>query len=235
LIYSKNYNNFFSFFFFPADVSSPKTNKKINEFYPPSLSPVKRLLNESIDSNIEIIQMDEQECILEIVDGILTIVPKDKSTSSSIGGNGEQINSPKYQKQRSSSIASSISTPSLSEQEQERDELSSPSSSKPFVLLHEIPTIKPSSSPPLPLQTEKSINVLDLFSTPLVPINPTNKISKTLLDESLSSVSSYGDHPNEIKKKQSSIPRSSSPINHKPKFSSIKGKTTKNHFTSICE
>jgi hypothetical protein len=50
------------------------------------------LLNESIDSNIEIIQMDEQECILEIVDGVLTIVPKDKSTSSSMGSNGEQEN-----------------------------------------------------------------------------------------------------------------------------------------------
>jgi len=225
----------FLFLFF-SDPSSPKINKNINDFYPSSLSPVKRLLNESIDSNIEIIQMDEQECILEIVDGVLTIVPKDKSTSSSIGGNGEQIDSSsKYQKQRSSSIASSISTPSLSEQEQERDELSSTSLSKPFVLLHEIPTIKPSSSPPLSLQTEESINVLDLFSTPLVPMNPTNKTSKTLLDESLSSVSSYGDHPNEIKKKQSSIPRSSSPINHKPKSSSIKGKTTKNHFTSICE
>ncbi len=50
------------------------------------------MLNESIDSNIEIIQMDEQECILEIVDGVLTIVPKDKSTSSSMGSNGEQEN-----------------------------------------------------------------------------------------------------------------------------------------------
>jgi hypothetical protein len=47
--------------------------------YQSCLSPIKHLLNESIDSNIEIIQMDEQECILEIVDGVLTIVPKDKS------------------------------------------------------------------------------------------------------------------------------------------------------------
>ena len=34
--------------------------------------------------------MDEQECILEIVDGVLTIVPKDKSTSSSINSDGEK-------------------------------------------------------------------------------------------------------------------------------------------------
>jgi len=80
------------FFLFFLDASSPKANKKINDFYQTSLSPVKRLLNESIDSNIEIIQMDEQECILEIVDGVLTIVPKDKSTSSSIVSNGEQEN-----------------------------------------------------------------------------------------------------------------------------------------------
>ena len=125
--------------------------------------------------------MDEQECILEIVDGVLTIVPKDKSTSSSISGDGDEkieekkikhINS-KYQKQRSSSIASSVSTPSLSEQEQERDELSSTSSSrllsKPFVILHDISIIKPSFSSSS-LQTEQSVDVLDLFSTPLIQL-----------------------------------------------------------------
>jgi stalled ribosome rescue protein Dom34 len=72
--------------FFFKDTSSPTTN----EFYQSSLNTVKRLLNESLDSNIEIIQMDEQECVLEIVDGVLTIVPKDKSTSSSIGSDGDK-------------------------------------------------------------------------------------------------------------------------------------------------
>jgi hypothetical protein len=81
---------------------SPPTSKKTNDFYQSSLSPVKRLLNESIDSNIEIIQMDEQECILEIVDGVLTLVPKDKSTSSTTNSDGEkssehQKNSIEYQ------------------------------------------------------------------------------------------------------------------------------------------
>jgi hypothetical protein len=85
-------------------------------------------------------------------------------------------------------------------------------------------------SPPLP--TERSTDILDLFST---PNNPTNSSVKTLLDDSLSSVSSYGERPIESKKQASSIPRSSSPINHETKSSSIKGKTTQNHFTSICE
>ena len=35
--------------------------------------------------------MDEQECILEIVDGVLTIVPKDKSTSSSVASDTDKI------------------------------------------------------------------------------------------------------------------------------------------------
>ncbi len=34
--------------------------------------------------------MDEQECIFEIVNGVLTIVPKDKSTSSSISSDGDK-------------------------------------------------------------------------------------------------------------------------------------------------
>ena len=65
-------------------LASKRTNDCLLLSSSSSLSPVKRLLNESIDSNIEIIQMDEQECILEIVDGVLTIVPKEKSTSSSV-------------------------------------------------------------------------------------------------------------------------------------------------------
>jgi hypothetical protein len=207
---------FYFYFFFPG-ISSPKTNKKINDFCQPSLSPVKRLLNESIDSNIEVIQMDEQECILEIVDGVLTIVPKDKSTSSSSSPIAERqnqkIDSSTPYKQRSSSIASSVSTPSLSEHE--RDDLSSP-----LIHLHDKPL-----SPPLP--TERSVDVLDLFST---PINPTNSSAKTLLDDSLSSVSSYGERSIENKKQASSIPRSSSPINHETKSSSIKGKTTQKSF-----
>lgn len=194
---------------FLLDISSPKTNKKLTEFPRSSLSPVKRLLNESLDSNIEVIQMDEQECILEIVDGVLTIVPRDKSSSSSIGEvqnshSNKHINTSKRQKQRSSSVASSVSTPSLSEHDHER------SSSKPL------------SSPPLPI--EQPIDVLDLFST---PINPSKTNTKTLLfDDSLSSVSSSGERPIETKKASTSnsILRSSSPINHPSKSSSIKGR-----------
>ena len=33
--------------------------------------------------------MDEQECILEIVDGVLTLVPKDKSATNSSEGKRE--------------------------------------------------------------------------------------------------------------------------------------------------
>ncbi|CAF1451694.1 unnamed protein product [Adineta steineri] len=207
------------------DTSSPKINKKTNEYYSSSLSPIKHLLNESIDSNIEIIQMDEQECILEIVDGVLTIVPKDKSISSSIDSTKDKKrinhNSSKYQNQRSSSIASSASTPSLSEQEPERDESSSISSSKPYhIVLQDNSITKPSSFP----QTDPPSDVLDLFSAPI-----TSKNQKNLLDDSLSSVSSYSAQITpEIKKQQqqTSIPRSSSPIHTKSKSSSSKSKTT---------
>jgi hypothetical protein len=42
-----------------------------------SLVPIKNLLNQNLHhSNIEFIQMDEQECILEIVDGVVTLVPR---------------------------------------------------------------------------------------------------------------------------------------------------------------
>lgn len=70
-------------FFLLLETQSPASKRSNDCLLSSSLSPVKRLLNESIDSNIEIIQMDEQDCILEIVDGVLTIVPKDKSSSSS--------------------------------------------------------------------------------------------------------------------------------------------------------
>ncbi|CAF3461682.1 unnamed protein product [Rotaria sp. Silwood1] len=226
--------------------SSSSSLCKVNDFYPSSLSPVKRLLNESIDSNIEIIQMDEQECVLEIVDGVLTIVPKDKSITSSISSNIEKnseqqnsnYNSSKHQKQRSSSIASSVSTPSLSEHEQEHDDSSSSSSpssrlsSKPFIVTQDVPVKKPYS----PIQTEQSNDVLDLFSSPIIP---NNKTQKKVLDDSLSSVSSGSDRRSQIKKQKSNIPRSSSPINNKSTLPSIKGKiitiTTaekkKHHFT----
>jgi hypothetical protein len=47
-----------------------------------SLVPINNFLNQNLNhSNIELIQMDEQECILEIVDGVVTLVPKDKSIS----------------------------------------------------------------------------------------------------------------------------------------------------------
>ncbi|CAF5133971.1 unnamed protein product, partial [Rotaria sp. Silwood1] len=211
--------------------SSSSSLCKVNDFYPSSLSPVKRLLNESIDSNIEIIQMDEQECVLEIVDGVLTIVPKDKSITSSISSNIEKnseqqnsnYNSSKHQKQRSSSIASSVSTPSLSEHEQEHDDSSSSSSpssrlsSKPFIVTQDVPVKKPYS----PIQTEQSNDVLDLFSSPIIP---NNKTQKKVLDDSLSSVSSGSDRRSQIKKQKSNIPRSSSPINNKSTLPSIKGK-----------
>ncbi|CAF1103339.1 unnamed protein product [Rotaria sp. Silwood1] len=209
--------------------SSSSSLCKVNDFYPSSLSPVKRLLNESIDSNIEIIQMDEQECVLEIVDGVLTIVPKDKSITSSISSNIEKnseqqnsnYNSSKHQKQRSSSIASSVSTPSLSEHEQEHDDSSSSSSpssrlsSKPFIVTQDVPVKKPYS----PIQTEQSNDVLDLFSSPIIP---NNKTQKKVLDDSLSSVSSGSDRRSQIKKQKSNIPRSSSPINNKSTLPSIK-------------
>ena len=182
--------------------------------------------------------MDEQECILEIVDGVLTIVPRDKSSSasSSTGDSTQNItpnkklDASKSHKQRSSSAVSSVSTPSLSEHDHERDDISS----KPT---------KPLASPSLP--TEQPLDILDLFST---PINPPNTHAKTLLlDDSLSSVSSFGERSIERKKSptSSSILRSSSPINHPNKSSSIKGrdeqsnnnkkKNDENHLTSICE
>jgi hypothetical protein len=64
------------------DASS--TSKKTNNFYlihhQSSLIPVKDLLNKNLNSNIEFIKMDEEKCILEIVDGVVTIVPKDQSS-----------------------------------------------------------------------------------------------------------------------------------------------------------
>jgi hypothetical protein len=102
----------------------------------------------------------------------------------------------------------------LSEPEQERDDLSSTSSSrlstKPYVILHDSPSIKPSSTP--------QIDLLDMFST------PTNKIEKTLPDDSLSF--------NDVRTSDTtkSILHSSSPINNQPKSSSIKGKRKKNSF-----
>jgi hypothetical protein len=67
---------------FILDASS--TSKKTNKFYlihhQSSLVPIKDLLNKNLNSNIEIIQMDEQDCILEIVDGAVTLVPKDQSS-----------------------------------------------------------------------------------------------------------------------------------------------------------
>jgi len=67
---------------FILDASS--TSKKTNKFYlihhQSSLVPIKDLLNKNLNSNIEIIQMDEQDCILEIVDGVVTLVPKDQSS-----------------------------------------------------------------------------------------------------------------------------------------------------------
>jgi hypothetical protein len=65
---------------FILDVLS--TSRKTDNFYlihhQSSLIPIKDLLHK----NIEIIQMDEQECILEIVDGVVTLIPKGKSTLS---------------------------------------------------------------------------------------------------------------------------------------------------------
>ncbi|UJR23180.1 hypothetical protein I4U23_026199 [Adineta vaga] len=223
------------------DASSPKTNKKTNEFYPTSLSPIKHLLNESIESNIEIIQMDEQECILEIVNGVLTIVPKDKSsssssssittTSSSSSSSIPNDRSKRREKQninhhsskaRTSSIASSNSTPSLSEQEQERDESSSLSSSKPYTVVRDISSAKVASTSP----AYHSGEVLDLFSTPIGSTNSIIKTQKNLLDDSLSSVSSYGIQTAERKKVQTNVPRSSSPIQSKSK-SKLKSSSNK--------
>ncbi len=153
------------------------------------------------------------------------------------------LDSSKHEK-RSSSIASSISTPSVSEHEQERDEISSSSSSRllsnkeqvqePFILLRDIP----SKSPPLPSQTEQSVDLLDLFSTPPVPLSSSNtnndeKHTKNLLDDSLSSVSSYERNNSNSESSEKGKVRSASPIQNQSKLSSsstsIKGKylTTK--------
>jgi hypothetical protein len=139
---------------------------------------------------------------------------------------------------RSSSNASSISTPPISEHEQERDENSSSSSrsssneeqvQEPFVLLRDIP----SKSPPPLSQTDQSVDLLDLFSTPPVPLSNSNtntndKHTKNLLDDSLSSIASYeNNHSNSESSEKEKI-RSSSPIQNQSKLSSpstsIKGK-----------
>ena len=116
----------------------------------PSLSPVKRLLNESIDSNIEIIQMDEQECVLEIVDGVLTIVPKEKLVKATI---------------RASSIASSsISSSSLSEHE--HDEFSSIMTSKVSPPINELDLF---SMPLTSSKTSKKKKNLSTIPTTTLP------------------------------------------------------------------
>ncbi|CAF1116758.1 unnamed protein product [Rotaria sordida] len=248
------------------------TSKKTNSFYfihhQSSLVPIQDLLNKNINKNIEIIQMDEDECILEIVDGALTLVPKDKSTSSTTNSYEEKSedkrnNSIGYQrnnnydsskrKESSSSITSSVSTPSLSEheqeqdQEQERDEITSSRLSwnkeeeaqGPFILIRDVPSKSsplPSQSSPLPSQSEQSVDLLDLFSTPVIPLsnsnsnsnaNNNNKNTKNLLDDSLSSVSSYEINNNNINDNNSSSDsferkkiRSSSPIQNQFKSSS---------------
>ncbi|CAF3672862.1 unnamed protein product [Rotaria sordida] len=246
------------------------TSKKTNSFYfihhQSSLVPIQDLLNKNINKNIEIIQMDEDECILEIVDGALTLVPKDKSTSSTTNSYEEKSedkrnNSIGYQrnnnydsskrKESSSSITSSVSTPSLSEheqeqdQEQERDEITSSRLSwnkeeeaqGPFILIRDVPSKSsplPSQSSPLPSQSEQSVDLLDLFSTPVIPLsnsnsnaNNNNKNTKNLLDDSLSSVSSYENNNNNINDNNSSSDsferkkiRSSSPIQNQFKSSS---------------
>ncbi|CAF1096760.1 unnamed protein product [Adineta ricciae] len=197
-------------------------SKKTDNFYlihhQSSLIPIKDLLNQkNLNTNIEIIQMDEQECILEIVDGVIKLVPKDKSHLSSPNtdddkSDAKQKSSIEYETsnnydspertERSSSVASSISTPPLSEHEHEsEDKLSVASVSnkdddheenqEPFILCRDIP----SKTPPLQSQFDQSVDLLDLFSTPPVPQSHSNtdnnKYVKNLLDDSLSSASSY--------------------------------------------
>ena len=60
------------------DASSSKANNFYLIHHQSSLIPIKDLFNQNLHSNIEVIQMDEQECILEIVDGVVTLVPKEK-------------------------------------------------------------------------------------------------------------------------------------------------------------
>lgn len=75
-------------------LDAPSTTKRTNNFYlihhQSSLIPVKDLLKENGHSKIEIIQMDEQDCVLEIVDGVLTLVPKDKSSPSASNSEAEK-------------------------------------------------------------------------------------------------------------------------------------------------
>ncbi len=65
-------------------LEASSTSKKTNKFYlihhHSSLIPIKNFLNKNLDTNIEFIQMDEEESLLEIVDGVVTIVPKNKSS-----------------------------------------------------------------------------------------------------------------------------------------------------------
>ena len=79
-------------FHFFSDAST--TTKRTNNFYlihhQSSLIPVKDLLKDNGHSKIEIIQMDEQDCVLEIVDGVLTLVPKEKSNSSTSNSEAEK-------------------------------------------------------------------------------------------------------------------------------------------------
>lgn len=159
------------------------------------------------------------------------------------------LDSPKREK-RSSSIASSISTPSISDHVPEREAISSTSSSRlssnkeqvqePFILLRDIPSKSSSSSPssplPPPSQTEKSVDLLDLFSTPPVPSSQSNgheKFSKNLLDDSLSSVSSSYEHNSEssdhVKVRSSSPVKEQTP--HLSPSASIAGK---NRIASRC-
>lgn len=62
------------------DASS--TSSKRKNFYlihhQSSLVPIKNFINQTLNSNIERIQMDEQDSMLEIVDGAINIVPKEK-------------------------------------------------------------------------------------------------------------------------------------------------------------
>lgn len=142
----------------------------------------------------------------------------------------------------SSSMSSSISTPPLSENEQERDELSIRSSrgsslnedqnQEPFVLLRDPPIITPTTTEP-----DQSVDLLDLFSTPPVPISQSihdthpNHVNN-LLDDSLSSVSSYENQQqnninsdsSEQQIKQFDLPLTTLPSKSSSPSVSVKGK-----------
>lgn len=95
---------------------------------------------------------------------------------------------------RSSSIASSISSPSsFSEHEHEREEFSSTSS-------HSSSKLSPNV---IVVPEQSSDDVLDLFSTPLLPISPKKNVDSR--------------HSATLKSSSSNIPRSSSPIQQKGK------------------